>query len=228
MKLIDILGVEFDNIDIAEAVERSLVAMDEYRAAYVLALDSQQTIQSRKSRGIMSVLYDALLILPADKGIFAASKLLGMPLNYKMSALDYASALMARMSDFGGRVFILTAVPGVVQRAADDLSYRFPGIHIVGAQDISYIEDSQLVEEINSSQADLLLLSMDYYEQMRLIYAIGSGLDVGLILGLGRAMDPYIARRGSGGFFRQLVSEPSRALKEPRIILAALRKRIIG
>lgn len=228
MKFIDVLDVEFDNINIREAVERSLEAVGDTAGEYILALDSQQVLQVRKSRRLMSIIYDSLLVLPADKGIFAASKLLGMPLEHKMSALDYSSALLARLGDISGRVFILTNIYGIAQRAADDLSYRFPGVVVVGAEDISFQEDEALCSIINEAEPDLLILCMDFYEQMRFIYALSKKLRVGLILGLGRAMDAYTARRGSDSFTQRLQREPGRVFKELHIVLSALRKRIFG
>lgn len=228
MKLINVLGTEFDNIDIIEAVERSIRAMDETPGEYVLVLDSQQTLQNRNGRRLRAIISHALLVLPGDRGIFAASRLLGMPLRHKMGVFDYSSALLARMSERGMSAFILTSRTGIAQRAADDLAYRFPGIHVAGAEEINPLDGNSLVDIVNDASPDLLILSMDYGDQMGIIYSLLPQMDVGLCLGLGRAMDPYTAKRGEGGFAKQLIDEPARALKEPYIILTALKKRIFG
>ena len=229
MKLIDVLGTEFDNIGIIEAVERSIRAMENVTGDYVLLQDSQQTLQNRRGRRLQSIISHALLVLPGDRGIFTASRLLGTPLRHKMSVADYSGALLARMSERGMSVFILVARSGgIAQRAADDLSYRFPGVYVAGAEDISRYDKEALTALINEAAPDLLVLAMDYGEQMGLIYSVLPGLDVGLCLGLGRAMDEYTAKRGETGFFNTLSAEPARALKEPGIIIEALRKRIFG
>lgn len=228
MKLLEILDVEFDNIRIGEAVERSVRSMEEDGGQFVLLLDSQQLLQSRKSRMLMNVISRALLVLPADKGIFAAARLLGLPFNYKMSALDYSSALMARMGEKDGTVYILTDKTGIAQRAADDLHYRFPGVSVVGAEDISYIDEETLLGSINQAQPDLVILAMDYFEQINLIRALAFKADVGLILGIGGAMDAYTAKRGSKGYVKRLTHQPGRELKDIGIVAAALKKRIFG
>lgn len=228
MKLINILGTEFDNIGIIEAVERSIHAMENVTGDYVLILDSQQTLQNRNGRRLMAIISHALLVLPGDKGIVAASRLLGMPLKYKMSVADYSGALLARMSERGMSAFILVSRSGIAQRAADDMAYRFPGVYVAGAEDISRLDKDALVALINEAAPDLLVLSMDYGDQMGIIYSLLPRLDVGLCLGLGRAMDAYTARRGETGFFKALSAEPARALKEPHIIFQALRKRLFG
>lgn len=228
MKLIDVLGTEFDNIGIIEAVERSLRAMENVTGDYVLILDSQQTLQNRRGRRLKAIISHALLVLPGDKGIFTASRLLGTPLRHKMSVADYSGALLARMSERGMSAFILVARSGVAQRAADDLSFRFPGVFVAGAEDINRHDKAALTAIINEAAPDLLVLAMDYGEQMGLIYSVLPGLDVGLCLGMGRAMENYIAKRGETGFFKALSAEPARALKEPGIIFEALKKRIFG
>ena len=228
MKLIDILGTEFDNIGIVEAVERSIRAMEDVTGDYVLLLDSQQTLQNRKGRRLRAIISHALLVLPGDKGIVTASRLLGTPLRHKMSVVDYSGALLARMSERGMSAFILVSRAGIAQRAADDLGYRFPGVYVAGAEDINRLDKEALVSLINEAAPDLLVLAMDYGDQMGLIYSMLPELDVGLCLGLGRAMDAYTAKRGETGFFKALSEEPARALKEPYIIVEALRKRIFG
>lgn len=228
MKLLEILDVEFDNIRIGEAVERSVRSMEEDGGQFVLLLDSQQLLQSRKSRMIMNVINRSLLVLPADKGVFAAARLLGLPFNYKMSALDYSSALLARIGENNGTVYILTDKSGISQRASDDVHYRFPGIRMVGAGDISYIDEKSLLDSINEAQPDLLILAMDYSEQINLIRALASKADVGLILGIGSAMDAYTARRGSDTYVKRIIRQPGRELKEVGIVAAALKKRIFG
>ena len=228
MKLINILGTEFDNIGIVEAVERSIRAMEDVTGDYVLLPDSQQTLQNRKGRRLMAIISHALLVLPGDKGIVTASRLLGMPLRHKMSVSDYSGALLARMSERGMSVFVLVSRAGIAQRAADDLSYRFPGVYVAGAEDINRLDKDELAALINEAAPDLLVLAMDYGDQMGLIYSMLPKLDVGLCLGLGRAMDAYTAKRGETGFFKALAEEPARALKEPYIIIEALRKRIFG
>lgn len=228
MKLIDVLGTEFDNIDVIEAVERSIRAMDETPGEYVLVLDSQQTLQNRQGRRLRAIISHALLVLPGDKGIFSASRLLGMPMRHKMGAFDYSLALLARMSERGMSAFILTSRRGIAQRAADDLAYRFPGVHVAGAAEINPLDGDSLVEMVNAASPDLLILSMDYGDQMGIIYSLLPRMDVGLCLGIGRAMDAYTTKRGEGSFAKRLADEPARALKEPHIVLAALQKRIFG
>lgn len=228
MKLLEILDVEFDNMRISEAVERSVRSMEEDGGQFVLLLDSQQLLQSRKNRMLMTVISRALLVLPADKGIFAAARLLGLPFNYKMSALDYSSALLARMAEKNGTVFILTDKPGISRRAADDMHYRFPGVRVLGAEDISYMDGESLLESINEARPELVVLAMDYFEQINIIRALAFKADVGLILGIGGAMDAYTAKRGSSGYVKRLTRQPGKELKDIGIVAAALRKRIFG
>ena len=228
MRLLEILDVEFDNIRISEAVERSVRSMEEGGGQFVLLLDSQQLLRSRKSRMLMNVLSRALLVLPADKGIVAAARILGLPFNYKMSALDYSSALMARISEMDGTVFILTDKPGIAQRASDDLHYRFPGIRVVGTEDISYMDGERLMESIELAAPDLVVLAMGYTEQMNMIRALAFKSELGLILGIGRAMDAYTAKRGDDSYVRRLTRQPDRELKNVGIVAAALKKRIFG
>ena len=228
MKQIDVLGVVFDNIDISEAVERALSAIPSRKAAFALVMGAQQTLQVSRSPKLMRILEDALLILPGDRSLFAAAGIMGLPLSYKMGAQDFSAALLARISGGSGSVFLLTDVAGIAQRAADDISYRFPGINVVGAEDIRYLQDEEILEAVNRARPDMVILSMDFYMQMRLIHVLGPVMDTGLILGIGRAMEAYTVRRRGDSFFVRLKKEPGRVLRGPYILLAAVKKRIFG
>ena len=74
-----------------------------------------QALAARKNRRLMSAIRAAELVLPGDRGIFIASRILGMPLHYKMSAPDFASALLARLSGCGKSVFLVGARQQTVQ-----------------------------------------------------------------------------------------------------------------
>lgn len=110
--------------------------------------------------------------------------------------------------------------------AALRLAARYPGLVIVGMADGRFVDDTEIIDEINEASPDLLLVCMSSPRQELWLYEACPMLNAGLCLGLGRDDDNNGA--GQGGFFARLARDPRRALKLPRIILAALWKRIAG
>ena len=227
MNRINILGIKYCDIDITEAVEHSVRAIERRVGGYIIVPDSDLALAARKSRRLMSAIRAAELVLPGDRGIFIASRILGMPLHYKMSAPDFASALLARLSGCGKSVFLVSARQQTVQYAADRIVERYPGIQIAGTADGRFVNDTEIIDEINAASPDLLLVCLSSPKQELWMSEISSELNTGLSLGVGAVLEETGARR-SEGFFTRLVHDPKRTLKLPRMILAALWKRIAG
>ena len=226
MNRINILGIKYCDIDITEAVEHSVRSIETREGGYIIVPDSDLALAARKNRRLMSAIRGAELVLPGDRGIFIASRILGMPLHYKMSAQDFASALLARLSGCGKSVFLLGARRQTVQYAADRIVERYPGIRIAGTADGRFVDDTEIIDEINTASPDLLLVCLSSPKQELWLSEASQELNAGLSLGVGAVTEEASARHN--GFFARLMRDPKRALKLPRMILAALWKRIAG
>lgn len=227
MNRINILGIKYCDIDIAEAVEHSVRAISAREGGYILAPDSELALSARKNRRIMAAVRSAELVLPGDRGVFIASNILGIPLHYRMSGMDYASALLARLSEDWKSVFLLGAREQTVQYAAGRIAARYPGIKIAGSADGRFVDDTELVAKINAASPDLLLVCLSSPRQELWIYDACSGLNAGMTLCLGDVLEAKNARHKEN-WFRRLIKNPKRTLKIPRMVLAALWKRIAG
>lgn len=224
MNLINVLGIKYSDIDIAEAVERSVRIMAQRDGGYIVAPDSALALEARRNRRLMTAVRAARLVLPGDKGIFIASSVLGLPLHYKMSAADFASALLARLGEDGGSVFLLGATDKTVQNAADAILRRFPGLKLAGVASGQFVDDTELIDEINAVSPDLLLVCLTSPKQELWLYEVSPELNAGLSLALGTVLET----KRKEGFFSRLVRDPKLTLKIPRMVLAALWKRIAG
>lgn len=226
MNRINILGIKYCDIDITEAVERSVRSIETRGGGYIVVPDSDLALAARRNRRLMSAIRGAELILPGDRGVFIASRILGLPLHYKMSAPDFASALLARLSGCAKSVFLVGARKQTVQYAADRIVERYPGIQIAGTADGRFVDDTEIIDEINAASPDLLLVCLSSPKQELWLSEVSQELNAGLSLGVGAVLEEQSARRA--GFFERLMREPKRTLKIPRMILAALWKRIAG
>ena len=227
MNRINILGIKYCDIDITEAVEHSIRAIETRGGGYIIVPDSDLALTARKNRRLMSAIRGAELVLPGDRGVFIASHILGMPLHYKMSAQDFASALLARLSGCAKSVFLVGAKKQTMQYAADRIAERYPGIQIAGTADGRFVDDTEVIDEINAVSPDLLLVCMSSPKQELWLSEVSQELNTGLSLGVGAVLGESGVRRGDG-FFSRLIRDPKRTLKVPRMILAAIWKRIAG
>ena len=242
MNRIDVLGVTFDDTDILEAVEQAIGFMEERRCAYVVTPNPEIVLGCRKNRRLAAAVKSADMVLADGVGVIYASRILGTPIKNRIPGIDFASALMARMSECGKKVFLLGAKPGVAELAAERLAERYPGLDICGVNDGYFEEeDNELVlEKINSQSPDLVLVCLGSPKQEIWMKNNAELLNAGLMIGLGGALDVYAGvveraprkwRNMGLEWLYRLIKEPrriKRMIKLPGILFAALWRRIGG
>lgn len=242
MNRIDVLGIEFDNIDIVEAVERAMRLMDEHCHAYVVTPNPEIVLESRKNKGLSAAVRSADMVLPDGVGVIYASHILGTPIKNRIPGIDFASALLARMSESEKKIFLLGAKPGVAELAAQRLTERYPGLLVCGVNDgyFDQADNEFLVKKINSAAPDLVVVCLGSPKQEIWMKNNAQQLDVGLMIGLGGTLDVYAGvveraprRWRSMGleWLYRLIKEPKRIkrmIKLPGILFAALWRRIGG
>jgi len=103
----------------------------------------------------------------------------------RCTGVDLFLELMRLAREKELRIFLLGASPEINEAAAYKLTDRFPGIQIAGRQH-GFFEDSQVVvDQINSSRADMLFVAMgsprqeywirDHREKITTPYCMGIG-----------------------------------------------------
>ena len=240
MNRTEILDIEFANTSLPETVEYALHLMAERCGEYIVAADTDFVHRYHGNRRFKYAVDGAGLILPEGNGVMLASRILGSPLFGRISAIDFCSALLARMSGEGKSLFVLGTDPDTVESACDNISNRYPGIRLLGSEDGYYSNDDDIVDLINELAPDLVLVCHGSPKQEIWMKRYGDSLNVGLMLGLGEGLKFYAGIkerapkrwRDSGyEWFYWLVKHPERIVstfKRLWIIFAALQRRFFG
>lgn len=242
MSKTELFEIAFDDLSLSAAVDKARQLMGERRAAYVVTPNPEIVLAAQKDPALMQAIGGAALILPDGVGVVYASRIVGRAIQNRVPGVDFASALMQRMAGEGKRVYLLGAKPGVAEQAGRNLEERFPGLSVCGCHDgyFSASENDVIVAAINEAQPDLLLVCLGAPKQELWMQANAPALRVGLMAGLGGALDVYagIVERapqvwcdhGLEWLYR-LMKEPKRIkrmIRLPGILLAAVRERIGG
>ncbi|MGX8699382.1 MAG: WecB/TagA/CpsF family glycosyltransferase [bacterium] len=187
----DVLGVEFDNVTMAEAVEAGLRLTEEEGFHYVVTPNPEIVWLARRDPELMGVLKNASLVLPDGIGILYGAKLLGRPLKEKVGGADFAEALIARLAQRGGSVFLFGAKPGVAEKAGENLCAKYPGLVIAGTHDGYFQDDAPILEAIRAAKPQLLLVCLGAPKQEKWMALNGAKLGCPLAIGLGGTLDVY-------------------------------------
>lgn len=236
MNRIDVLGVEFDDLTMDEAVERALGLIEERRAAYACTPNPEIVMAARENASLAAALKDAALVLADGVGITKAAQMLRTPLKGRVPGIDFAQALMARLAERGGSVYLFGAKPGVAEAAAGNLSARFPGISVAGVSDGYFTDDGPIVEKINAASPDFLMVCLGSPKQELWMAEHAGRISCGLMAGLGGSLDvlagnvqraPETWRRLGLEWLYRVIKEPKRikrVAKLPLFVLEAARK----
>lgn len=216
----DVLGVGFDPVTMDTAIARAMELMDAPGTDYVVTPNPEIVMDCNEDPAAARAVEAASLVLPDGIGVVYASKLLGRPLPEKVAGADFALGVFERMAARGLRLYLLGAKPGVAEKAGGRLAERFPGLVIAGAADGYFTDSGPVIEAINASRADLLLVCLGAPRQEKWMYYNRETLSVPLMAGLGGALDVYagVVRRAPEKWRRLGLEWLYRLVREPRRI----------
>ena len=239
---VDVLGVGFDRVPLASAVERILRRLEAGERTFVITANPEFVMLARSDAAVAQIAREADLVVADGSGVVAASRLLGDPLPRVPGRL-LVDALVPHLAQRRTPIFFLGAAPGVAERAAAELRRRAPGLVVAGvhAGSTEPEHDAESVERVRGTTAQALLVAYGMPKQEQWIARNLPKLPgVRLAVGVGGVFDqlagvqkvPPAALHAIGlEWLWRLVREPSRWRRQrvlPLFGLLVLRKRLIG
>ncbi|MEM9147415.1 MAG: WecB/TagA/CpsF family glycosyltransferase [Pseudomonadota bacterium] len=178
-------------------------------------------------------------LLPDGSGISLAARLSGGRLRENLNGTDLFLPLCRAAAAHGKSVYLLGAAPGVASIAARRAKQSVPGLSIAGTQHGYFkpAEADAVIEDINASGADILLVAMGVPLQELWIETHRDRLKPSLLMGVGAQFDfhsgrisraPQPLRRLGCEWIWRLAIEPRRMARRylvgnPLFIARALR-----
>lgn len=188
---IDVLGVGFDNLTMAEAVERGMELVRSPGPHYVVTPNPEIVEVCREDSGARAAVNGADLVLPDGIGVIKGAAMLGTPLKEKTPGIEFAMGLMGKMAERGKSLYLLGAKPGVAEQAAARLKAQYPGLKIAGTHDGYFKEDAPVAEAIRESGADCVFVCLGAPKQELWMEKNGPATGARLLCGLGGSMDVF-------------------------------------
>ena len=217
---INILGVGFDNVTMAEAVEIGRVLLASEGAHYVVTPNPEIVETCRADAEAMAAVNGADLVLPDGIGVIYGAKMLKTPLRERVPGIEFGTAMLQYCAESGKSVFLLGAKPGVAEQAAEKMRQRFPGLTVAGTKDGYFKDDAEAAAAIRESGADMALCCLGAPKQEKFMSTYGEATGAKLLLGLGGSLDVFagVAQRAPEFYvnhnlewFYRLIKNPSRA-----------------
>lgn len=216
---INVLGVGFDNVTMAEALARGEELLQSEGAHYVVTPNPEIVEACRADASAMEAVNGADLVLPDGIGIIYGAKMLKTPLKERVPGIEFGTSMIEFCSRNNKSVYFLGAKPGVAEQAAENLKKRFDGLIVAGTHDGYFKDDAEAASWIRESGADMALICLGAPKQEFFMAKYGAQTGARLMLGLGGSLDVFagVAQRAPDFYvnhnlewFYRLIKNPSR------------------
>ena len=239
---VDVLGVGFDRVHLAAAIEQVLRRLDADERTFVITANPEFVMLARRDEAVAQIARDAQLVVADGSGVVAASRLLGDTLPRVPGRL-LVDALVPHLAQRRSSIFFLGAAPGVAELAAAELRRRARGLVVAGvhAGSAEPDDDAVSVARVRDSGARVLFVAYGMPKQERWIARNLAALPaVRLAIGVGGVFDqlagvqkvpPAIFHAIGLEWLWRLVREPRRWRRQrvlPVFALLVLRRRLFG
>ena len=236
MERVDILGVGFDNLTFEQARDRAYDYIGG-KCHYMVTPNPEIVYMARNDPEASAAVNGADMVIADAIGIMYGARILKTPLQARIPGIDLAVALMRRMAERGGRLFLLGAKPGVAEKARDNLSAQYPGLEVCGVHDGYFTDDALVINEINESGADVIFVCLGSPRQELWMRDNRDRFSASLMIGLGGSIDifsgtvkraPAFMRRLGLEWLYRLIKQPSRIgrmMKLPMFLVLVMRHR---
>jgi N-acetylglucosaminyldiphosphoundecaprenol N-acetyl-beta-D-mannosaminyltransferase len=233
---VDIAGVSVDKVTMEEAVQKVQSFLEEAAVHTIYTPNSEIIMSAQREPEFKKVLNEASLIIADGAGVVLASRILKVPLPEKVSGIDLVKNTFSSLSGRRLKCFLFGSKPGVAEAAGENITKAYPGIEIAGFRNgyFGKADEPEIIDSINSSGADMLLVALGAPKQEKWIHENKNKLKVKVCIGVGGALDvfagkvkptPEFIRRHGFEWLYRLYREPSRfkrMLDLPRFILLAV------
>lgn len=195
MSRMKFMNTEIDNLTMKETIDEIDKLIKKDKNAYVVTPNIDHIVKLETDKELQEVYKDADLILTDGKPLIWISKFYKTPIKEKISGSDLFPLLCEMAAEKGYNMFFLGAGEGVANKAAQNLTNKFPKLNIVGTYSppFGFEKDKKEIEKIinmvNKANTQILIVGLGCPKQEKFIHKYRKELNVPISLGLGASLD---------------------------------------
>lgn len=161
-----VLGMPIDAISLKVAMQRVEAAATERQVFLISTPNLNFLVNSLSDEEFRASLLDSDLCPPDGTPIIWIARCLGLPIVERVAGADLLDQLQSRPSQTRPiRVFLFGGADGVAAKAAERLNRQSGGLTCVGTMNpgfgsISEMSEDQVIDAINTSDAEFLIVSL--------------------------------------------------------------------
>lgn len=232
-KKIRLFNIDIDPLTMQETVAKisQWILSDEVRNHYVVTPNVDHIVNLHSNPKFKQAYAGASLIVADGRPVVLASKLLGKSLPEVVPGSDLVPAIFdyfQHQQKQSLRVFLLGAMPGVAEKARDNIHQKWPKVNVVGlfspnfGFEKSAEQSRQICDMVSASKADVVVFGVGAPKQELWSKQYGHQLNAKVILCVGATIDflagekaraPIWVRKIGMEWLHRMMTEPRRLAK---------------
>jgi N-acetylglucosaminyldiphosphoundecaprenol N-acetyl-beta-D-mannosaminyltransferase len=192
-KIFTLLGIPISNVTTERALEIIWDHMDNSSPSEIHFVNAHCINVAAKNSVYQSILQNSKAIFPDGSGIRKAGATLNHPIVDNVNGTDLFPLLCNECAKSNKKIYLLGGKPEVAEKSAQWANEYVDSEIIAGSHDGFFTEEQtqEILNEINESKADLLLVGMGVPRQELWIHEHLSAIQVGVVMGVGGLFDYY-------------------------------------
>lgn len=219
-KRIEMLGYPVDNFTTGELLQNINQAIKTETKTHIIAINANKIYQVKNDSLLAKILKSAEIVIP-EYAIVWASKIFGTPLIEHIGGIMLMRSLLEAAKDSNFSFYFLGSGHEVVKLMISNIKKKYSYVNIAGWHHGYFSDDDQIIDQINESSANILLVAMGVPKQEYFIYRNKSRIQAPVMMGVGGSFDvfagirretPALLRHGFEWIFR-LIQDPKNLWK---------------
>ncbi len=189
---ISFLGLEFDNVDMKEALSRIEQFIQLKKPSHIFTPNVALLVWARKDPFLRHAYNSCDLLTVDGMAIYYALRLVGTPVKESLSASVLFHPLLRLSQEKEYKIYMVGAREEVVKKAVHNLGEEFPGLRIVGHHHGFFdtaAPPEELIRDIREKEPDIMLVGMSSPHKERFITVGMQNLCVPVSLAVGGMFD---------------------------------------
>ena len=191
-----IFGVGIDNLTMAQSVDRIVNASPAQGTRVGYFVNTNSLNQAFRNTTLRKHINTADFVFADGSGVRMAARQQGIAVRENVNGTDMLPLLCKAASDKGLSVYFFGAAPLIADKAARKMQESFPGLRVAGCHHgfVDKHSTPNVIEDINASGADILLVGMGTPIQETWINDNKHLLNTRIALAVGGLFDFYSGR----------------------------------
>ncbi len=222
-----ILDIPVDMVDSSEAMLIFRDIMKNTECSLIVTPNSEIIVNASKDPNLKNIIEQADLVIPDGIGLVYASKIMGVPLQERVTGIDFLDAILGDLEETGQSIFFLGSKPGdgnspgIAEMAVEKMQDKYKRLKVAGTHHGYFKEQDEegIVALINQSGADFLCVALGSPKQENFMFQYKNELHVKGAIGVGGSLDvwagtlkraPEFYRNHGLEWLYRLIQQPSR------------------